>query len=85
MLMNRSLRRLLLALAASLVFNLVAHAIGLFTVLIFPVSAILLSLFPNYGHSAKTALLTMFAPVFAYTVLFWTAGTVWKMLREAYD
>jgi len=30
------------------------------------------------SFALATALLMMFAPIFAHTILFWTAGTVWK-------
>ena len=83
--MRKAYRRLLFALAASVIFNIAAYATGLFTLVILPVGAMFVFALPNYGHSAETAAILIFSPIVAYTVVFWTVGTVWKMLLELYE
>jgi len=83
--MNGSVRRLLVALAISVFVNILASIFGLYDVLLFPYSALLSLGFPNYGHSLKSALLLILFPIIVYTVVFWTFGTIWYKLREAYN
>ena len=77
--MKKSIRRLMFALAASIVFHAIAMVTGLGGVVIEPVVTLVL-----VSRGPDGLIIALGFSVLAFTIVFWTGGTIWNMLREAW-
>ena len=83
--MKSSLRRLVLALAASIFFHVIVILTGVGAdTLIGSVFAAIMMTFNLAPHDAVGFLAMVLSSLSFYTIVFWTVGTIWRMSRDAW-